>query len=199
VFNSRTSSGFKLPSNKLHPFAPITGLWPVTAPAVQVAGRPGFPSTPLPACIGRDFNTTTESSATPHRIIPHLAYPLGLTCPADFVELRHEASPVKARSLCTMPSSSTPTGQTRHQDSRYFGRLPSRVVESGSLSPWTVHFLSLPSDPAVTSSALAIRIGFPLVGVTPAYRRLGLPAMPGKQKKAGSLNPALRFQFIGKC
>jgi len=23
---------------------------------------------------------------------------------------------------------------------------------------------------------------FPLVGVTPAYRRLGIPAMPGKQK-----------------
>jgi hypothetical protein len=40
----------------------------------------------------------------------------------------------------------------------------------------------LPSDPAVTSNALAIRIVFPLVGMTPAYRRLGLPAMPGKQK-----------------
>jgi len=43
----------------------------------------------------------------------------------------------------------------------------------------------LPSDPAVASNALAIRIVFPLVGVTPAYRRLGLPAMPGKQKGQG--------------
>jgi hypothetical protein len=64
--------------------------------------------------------------------------------------------------------------------SRYFARLPFRMAESGSLSLWTVHFLSFPSDPAVTCNALAIRIVFPLVGVTPAIRRLGLPAMPGK-------------------
>ncbi|WP_156792384.1 hypothetical protein [Desulfotalea psychrophila] len=75
------------------------------------------------------------------------------------------------------------TGLTKYWASRYFGRLPSRIAESGSLSLCTTHFLSLPSDPAVTSNALAIRIVFPLVGVTPAYRRLGLPAMPGKQKK----------------
>jgi len=41
----------------------------------------------------------------------------------------------------------------------------------------------LPSDPAVASNALAIRIVFPLVGVTPGFSRLGLPAMPGKQKR----------------
>jgi len=57
------------------------------------------------------------------------------------------------------------------------------MAEAGSLSLWTIHFLSLPSDPAVTSNALAIRIVFPLVGVTTAEHRLGLPAMPGKQKK----------------
>ncbi|MCK4564195.1 MAG: hypothetical protein KAU94_05955 [Verrucomicrobia bacterium] len=46
-----------------------------------------------------------------------------------------------------------------------------------------VHFLSLPSDPAVTSNALAIRIHFPSDGVLPpSFRRLGLPALPGKQK-----------------
>jgi hypothetical protein len=65
---------------------------------------------------------------------------------------------------------------------RYFARLPTHFAESGSLSLCTVHFLLLPSDPAVASNALAIRIVFPLVGVTPASRRLGLPAMPGKQK-----------------
>jgi len=36
------------------------------------------------------------------------------------------------------------------------------------------------------TSSLAIRIVFPLVGVTPTFRRLGLPAIPGKPKKKGS-------------
>ncbi|MFT5699333.1 MAG: hypothetical protein ACI8ZB_002191, partial [Desulforhopalus sp.] len=50
---------------------------------------------------------------------------------------------------------------------------------------------SLPSDPTVTSNALAIRIVFPLIGVTPALRWLGLPAMPGKQKKRPRLRGLL--------
>jgi hypothetical protein len=74
-------------------------------------------------------------------------------------------------------------GLTRYRALRYFARLPSHHAESGSLSLCTAHFLLLPSDPAVASNALAIRIVFPLVGVTPAFRRLGLPAMPGKQKR----------------
>jgi len=41
--------------------------------------------------------------------------------------------------------------------------------------------IELPSDPDVTSNALAIQIVFPLVGVTPAERR------PGKLKKAESI------------
>ena len=80
------------------------------------------------------------------------------------------------------------TGLIRNWASRYFARLPTRYAESGSLTLCTAHFLSLPSDPAVTSNALAIRIVFPLIRVTPALRRLGLPAMPGKQKK-GFRNP----------
>ena len=75
------------------------------------------------------------------------------------------------------------TGLTRYRASRYFARLPSRTAESGLLTLCSVHFLLLPSDPAVTSNALAIRIVFPLVGVTPGLSRLGLPAMPGKQKR----------------
>ena len=74
------------------------------------------------------------------------------------------------------------TGLTRYRALRYFARLPSRTAESGLLTLCTVHFLLLPSDPAVTSNALAIQIVFPLVGVTPGLSRLGLPAMPGKQK-----------------
>lgn len=74
------------------------------------------------------------------------------------------------------------TELTRYRALRYFARLPFRNAESGSLTLCTAHFLSLPSDPAVTSNALAIQIVFPLVGVTPAERRLGLPAMTGKHK-----------------
>ena len=79
------------------------------------------------------------------------------------------------------------TDLTRNRALRYFGRLPTRGAESGLLTLCTAHFLLLPSDPAVTSNALAIRIVFPLVGVTPAFRRLGLPAMPGKQKSPSKL------------
>ena len=71
---------------------------------------------------------------------------------------------------------------TRYRALRYFARLPPYDAESGSLALCTAHFILLPSDPAVTSNALATLIVFPLVGVTPACRRLGLPAMPGKQK-----------------
>jgi len=74
------------------------------------------------------------------------------------------------------------TGLTRYRALRYFARLPTRNAESGSLTLCTAHFLLLPSDPVVANNAFAIRIIFPLVGVMPAYRRLGLPTMPGKQK-----------------
>jgi hypothetical protein len=77
------------------------------------------------------------------------------------------------------------TGLIRYWASRYLARLPTRSAESGSLALCAVHFLSLPSDPAVTSNALAIRIVFPLIGVTPvSYNRPGLPATLGKPRKA---------------
>jgi len=76
------------------------------------------------------------------------------------------------------------TGLTRYRASRYLARLPTRYAESGSLTLCAVHFLSLPSDPAVTSNALAIRIDFPLVGATPvSFNRPGLPATLGKPKR----------------
>ncbi len=76
------------------------------------------------------------------------------------------------------------TGLTRYRASRYLARLPTRYAESGSLSLCAVHFLSLPSDPAVTSNALAIRIDFPLVGATSvSFNRPGLPATLGKPKR----------------
>ena len=46
--------------------------------------------------------------------------------------------------------------------SRYFARSPRQAAESGSLSLCTTSFLWLPSDSAVASDALAIRILFPM-------------------------------------
>ena len=91
-------------------------------------------------------------------------------------------------------------GLTRYRALRYFARLPTYDAKSGSLALCTAHFLLLPSDPAVAGNALAIRIVFPLVGVTPTFRRLGLPAMPGKQKKTfkKSLKASIGFGRDGK-
>jgi len=80
------------------------------------------------------------------------------------------------------------TGLTKYRALRYLARLPTRSAESGSLALCAVHFLSLPSDPAVTNNALAIQIVFPLVGVTPvSSNRPGLPATLGKPKKGHNL------------
>jgi len=80
------------------------------------------------------------------------------------------------------------TGLIRYRALRYLARLPSRNAESGLLALCAVHFLSLPSDPAVTSNALAIRIVFPPIGATPvSSNRPGLPATLGKPKKEGEL------------
>jgi len=72
---------------------------------------------------------------------------------------------------------------------RYLARLPTRSAESGSLALCAAYFLSLPSDPAVTSNALAIQIIFPLIRVTPAScNRPGLPAPLGKPIKGRSIS-----------
>ncbi len=71
-------------------------------------------------------------------------------------------------------------------------------AESGSLSLCTVYFLLLPSDPTVTSNALAIRIIFPLIGVMSlSFKKLGLPASLGKQKRAE--NPLLYYLLKACC
>ena len=88
------------------------------------------------------------------------------------------------------------TGLIRYWALRYLARLPTRSAESGSLTLCAVHFLSLPSDPAVTSNALAIRIVFPLIGVTPvSYNRPGLPATLGKPKNRPSCIQEGRFDY----
>jgi len=68
---------------------------------------------------------------------------------------------------------------------------PTRDAVSGSLALCADHFLSLPSDPAVTGNALAIRIVFPLVGATPvSFNRPGLHATLGN-RVGGGVAPAV--------
>jgi len=103
-------------------------------------------------------------------------------------------------SYCGLPVSNSTlnhvTGLIRFWTSRLFARLPSRAAVSGSLALCAAHFLSLPSDPAVTSSALAIQIVFPLIGATPAsFSRTGLPAPLGKQKSVPFIRDAF-FVFL---
>jgi len=75
------------------------------------------------------------------------------------------------------------TGLTEYRASSLFEDLPACSAELGSLTLRPPHFLSLPSDPAVTSYALASRIVFPPVGATPAsFSWAGCPVLPGKQK-----------------
>jgi hypothetical protein len=60
----------------------------------------------------------------------------------------------------------------------------------------TVHFLLLPPEPSFTSNAFASRIDFTMVGATPAsLNRPGLPATPGKLKKAEAPNRASAYLF----
>jgi hypothetical protein len=62
-------------------------------------------------------------------------------------------------------------------------RLSIHYAESGSLTLCAAHLLSLPSDPAFTSNALAIRIVFPLVRATSVpFNRPGRPGTLGKPK-----------------
>ena len=75
------------------------------------------------------------------------------------------------------------TGLTEYRASPHLESSPACSAVSGSLTLRPPHFLSLPSDPAVTSNALASRIVFPSVGATPASLSwAGCPVLPGKQK-----------------
>ena len=67
----------------------------------------------------------------------------------------------------------------RYRMSPYFAGLSAHAAESGSLSLRAACLLLLPSDLAVASDALAIRIDFPLFGVSrTSFSPPGLPAYP---------------------
>ena len=97
---------------------------------------PVLPSRLLPAFTGRDFITTTDSSATSHRIVRPWVSPCAfLTRSIDqWIEtIRGFPSylwlPVK------LPHPQSRYGSTtRYRASRYVARLPTRCAESGSLA-----------------------------------------------------------------
>jgi hypothetical protein len=173
---------FRLPSNELPPFAPRQGFWRPTRPADHAAGHPGFVLQTVTSflwpglrhyygfiCHLAPLRSTLSlllclTIRKPHGTIQGFPSYLGL--PVNYATLSHS------------------TGLTRNRASRYLARLPTREAVTGSLALCAAHFLSLPSDPAVTSNALAIRIVFPLVGATPvSFNRPGLPATLGKPKR----------------
>lgn len=75
-------------------------------------------------------------------------------------------------SYCKLPVNSAilnhPMDLIRYRASPYFAGLPTHWAESGLLALCAVHLLSLPSDLTLAADALAIRIVFPLIRVTPA-------------------------------
>ena len=179
---------FRLPSNELPPFAPRQSFWRLTPPANQAADRPGFLLQSVTSFLRPGLSHY-------YGVICHLAplrstLSLLLCLPIRKILGAIQGFPSYFGLPVNYPTLSHSTGLTRNRASRYFARLPTRVAVSGSLALCAVHFLSLPSDPAVASNALAIRIVFPLVGVTPvSFNRPGLPATLGKQKKGRKIAP----------
>jgi hypothetical protein len=185
----------RLPSNELPPFAFQQGFWRLSAPTNQAVGHPGFILQSVTSFHRPGFHYY-------YGVICHLAplrstLSLLLDLPILFLSGTIQGFP----SYLGLPVSCRilkhSTGLTRYRALRYFARLPTRVAESGSLTLCAAYFLSLPSDPAVASNALAIRIVFPLVGVTPvSSNRPGLPATLGKQKKTHrNIGGFFRFRF----
>ena len=73
--------------------------------------------------------------------------------------------------------------------SSYFADLSAHAAVSGSLALRAVYLLSLPSDPAVTGDALAIRIDFPLLGVSrTSFSPTGFAGFAGQTKSARLFN-----------
>ena len=176
---------FRLPSNELPPFAPRQGFWHLPPPANRAAGHPGFLLQTVTSFLrpGLHHYYGFICHLAPHRST--LSLLLCLTIRKLHGTIQGFPSYFGLPASCPILNHST--GLTRYRASRHVARLPTHQAESGSLTLCAACFLSLPSDPAVTSNALAIRIVFPLVGATPvSFNRPGLPATLGKQQESRS-------------
>src|SRR5690554_107637 len=104
------------------------------------------------------------------------------------IRARGQASPVTAPAPCKIGHPQTRPAADRVSGFALFCTLaasrPPNQVRSRYVHLASYGFLQ---TPPLASSALASRIVFPSVGVTPpSLRWPGLPASPGKQKKAPS-------------
>ena len=186
VSGATNATASKRPSNKLPPFAFRHGFWHITAPAEACGGSSRFYP---PDCY--QLSQAGTSSLLRIHLPPRTASirPWVPPCARSYSESdRANSETIRGfPSYLWLPVNDAilnhATGLIRYWALRYLARLPTRSAESGSLALCAVHFLSLPSDPAVTSNALAIRIVFPLIGVTPvSFNRPGLPATLGEPK-----------------
>jgi hypothetical protein len=183
VSGSTFKSWFRKPSNKLPPFALRCGFWLTTAPVDQATVHPGFTLQTVTSFHrpGLHHYYGFICHLTPRRSTSGCPLCLSYPTPDHSGIETMQGFPSYLGLPVNYPILNHATGLTRYWALRYLARLPPRYAESGSLTLCAVHFLSLPSDPAVTSNALAIRIDFPLVGATPvSFNRPGLPATLGK-------------------
>jgi len=138
-----------------------------------------------------------RSHLPPHTASFGLESPLGPPYLCHFRTRTMQGFPSYCGFPVSSPTLNHATDLTKYRASRYFARLPTHNAESGSLTLCAAHFLSLPSDPAVASNALAIQIVFPLVRATPAsLSKPGLPTTLGKRKRQGHFWPCLRCFII---
>ena len=177
----------KRPSNKLPPFALRHGFWHTTAPVDFCDGSSRFYP---PVCY--QLSQAGTSSLLRIHLPPRTASVRPRVAPCASPYSMPDRSAIKTirgfPSYLWLPVNyailNHTTGLIRYRALRYLARLPTRSAESGLRTLCAVHFLSLPSDPAVAGNALAIRIVFPLIGATPvSCNRPGLPAPLGKPKK----------------
>ena len=166
----------------------------MSAPTDQAAGHPGFV---LHTVAGLHRPGLHNYYGFVCHLTPHREALSRLLC-LPYPNGKVQGFPSYNVLPVSCPTLNHVTGLARYRASRYFARLPACAAESGSLKLCAAHFLSLPSDPAVTSNALAIRIVFPPVGATPAsFSRPGLPATLGKQKRGGHFDrPFCHFAWF---
>jgi len=146
---------------------------------------PVLPSRRLPAFIGRNFITTTESSATSHRIVWPRVSPCAALFRKPTAGSRNDTRlPQLPRVPCELPHPQSRSGSDQVSGFALFCTLthPPRRIRFACAMCSSLPIASF--RPAIAGHALAIRIVFPLVGVTPvSSNRPGLPATLGKQNE----------------
>ena len=147
-----------------------------------------FSSTRLPGFSGRDFHTTTGSSATSHRVSSFLSCLLKSPTDPIGVERRLPDDARLPQLLCWLPVDDYVLNHLlslfMYRASCLLAHSPRQPAESGSLALRSINLLSLPSDSAVgqrrpcESDSLPHEQG----EATCCRKRLGLPASLGKPK-----------------